>query len=252
VLLAIADACNRADGTGAWPSMPELMSKTNLSERAVQDGTKALVALGELKVELQAGPGGHNRYCVLMGVTEESAPPQILHPAESAPPADSADEGADSAGRGADSAPGTNNEPKENRSPPTGESRASADANTRAKDAKSSGTKRGTRLPADFARSLTPDLVAWARKECPDVDGKDQTNRFVDYWVAVPGAKGLKLDWPATWKNWMRRARDDINNGKPNGRASPAGGSNFAEGTGARGRTWTAEEIDAMNLEGKV
>jgi hypothetical protein len=250
VMLAIADACNRADGTGAYPSIPELMSKTNLSERAVQDGTKALVTLGELKVEVQAGPGGHNRYCVLMNVCEESAPPQILHPADSAPPADSSETPADSAAGGADSAPGTNNEPKENHSPPTGES-AHAHADTGDRGSKSSQTKRGTRLPADFARSvITADLVAWVRKECPDVDGKDQTNRFVDYWSEKTGKDATKLDWVGTWRNWMRREQDKYRR-PANGRASP-NGSNFANGSGARARTWTAEEIDAMDLEGKV
>lgn len=29
---------------------------------------------------------------------------------------------------------------------------------------------------------------------------------FRDYWVAIPGARGIKLDWVATWKNWCRRA----------------------------------------------
>ncbi len=32
--------------------------------------------------------------------------------------------------------------------------------------------------------------------------------RFRDYWAAVPGAKGVKLDWDATWRNWIRRAKD--------------------------------------------
>lgn len=249
VMLAIADACNCADGTGAYLSMAKLVEKTNLSERAVQDGAKAAVALGELKVELQAGPGGHNRYSVLMGVTEESAPPQNLHPAESAPPADSSETPAESAPGGADSAPGTNNEPKENHSPPSGES-AHAHADTGDQGSKSSGTKRGTRLPADFSSKITPDMVAWFRKNCPNVDGKDQTNRFVDYWSEKTGKDATKLDWVGTWRNWMRREQDKFGP-LPNGRASP-NGSKFAEGSGARGRTWTAEEIDAMNVEGKV
>ena len=28
---------------------------------------------------------------------------------------------------------------------------------------------------------------------------------FVDYWVAVPGQRGVKLDWLATWRNDVRR-----------------------------------------------
>lgn len=65
--------------------------------------------------------------------------------------------------------------------------------------------KRGSRIPEDFATAgITPDLVAWARTECPLVDHRRETDKFVDYWLAVPGAKGVKLDWPRTWKNRMR------------------------------------------------
>lgn len=32
--------------------------------------------------------------------------------------------------------------------------------------------------------------------------------KFRDYWVAQPGQKGVKLDWPATWRNWCRRAAE--------------------------------------------
>lgn len=28
---------------------------------------------------------------------------------------------------------------------------------------------------------------------------------FNDYWVGVSGANGTKLDWTATWRNWVRR-----------------------------------------------
>lgn len=30
--------------------------------------------------------------------------------------------------------------------------------------------------------------------------------RFCDYWKGVAGTKGAKLDWDATWRNWIRRA----------------------------------------------
>lgn len=32
--------------------------------------------------------------------------------------------------------------------------------------------------------------------------------KFHDYWVAQPGQKGVKRDWVATWRNWLRRAGD--------------------------------------------
>lgn len=30
-------------------------------------------------------------------------------------------------------------------------------------------------------------------------------SEFVDYWRAVPGAKGVKLDWDATFRNRVRQ-----------------------------------------------
>lgn len=65
---------------------------------------------------------------------------------------------------------------------------------------------RGTRLPADFR--ATPEMIEWARQETPLVGAKE-TEAFIDYWKALPGQRGLKLDWQATWKNWMRRAQAD-------------------------------------------
>jgi hypothetical protein len=30
-------------------------------------------------------------------------------------------------------------------------------------------------------------------------------DEFRDYWIAQPGQKGVKTDWDATWRNWVRR-----------------------------------------------
>lgn len=38
--------------------------------------------------------------------------------------------------------------------------------------------------------------------------------KFRDYWAAQPGQKGVKADWPATWRNWCRRATE-ATPGKP-------------------------------------
>lgn len=204
VLLAIADCCNSDDGTGAWPTIPELVDKTNLSERGVQIGLREAESLGELKIERGAMGNNRHRFAVLMGVQA----PQILRPADSAPPQDLHHSPAESAASPADSAPGTVREPPENHqdSPPTGES-AGAHANS-AKTSKSSSRKRGTRIPPNFAQTITPEMVAWATEHCPLVDGRRATAEFVDYWSGVPGQKGLKLDWNATWRNSMRRAQE--------------------------------------------
>lgn len=77
--------------------------------------------------------------------------------------------------------------------------------------------KLGTRLPDDFA--VTPAMVAWFRENCPNVDGKWETEKFCDHWRAKPGKDGRKLDWVMTWKNWMRRAEDQA---KPRVRSTPS------------------------------
>jgi hypothetical protein len=72
---------------------------------------------------------------------------------------------------------------------------------------------RATRLPDDF--SLTPErrLVAEAER----LPAERTFAKFCDYWRAVPGAKGRKLDWDATWRNWCRSDKDRGNNNNGSG-----------------------------------
>lgn len=63
---------------------------------------------------------------------------------------------------------------------------------------------RGTRLPDGWSPS--DDLLAF----CHDLglspgDTRTLTDEFVDFWRGVPGSRGTKLDWDATFRN---RARD--------------------------------------------
>ena len=74
--------------------------------------------------------------------------------------------------------------------------------------------KRGARLPDDFA--VTPEMVEWARERVPNVDGRLETEKFVNHWRSKTGKDATKLDWAATWRNWMLNAR-------ANPRASPNG-----------------------------
>ncbi|HKS27791.1 MAG TPA: hypothetical protein VJS44_08225 [Pyrinomonadaceae bacterium] len=64
------------------------------------------------------------------------------------------------------------------------------------------GASRGTRIPDPFL--LTQTMRDWAKERAPDVDVKEATAEFVDYWRGVPGARGLKLDWEGTWRNRLR------------------------------------------------
>lgn len=56
-----------------------------------------------------------------------------------------------------------------------------------------------------FALSLLPDpWREFCERERPDLDPVRVFDRFADYWRAKPGAAGRKLDWLATWRNWVR------------------------------------------------
>lgn len=69
-----------------------------------------------------------------------------------------------------------------------------------------SNRKRGERLPTDwtpesadreFAKSL-----GWSDEQ---IDS--EAANFRDYWIAKPGSGGCKLDWPATWRKWVRSSK---------------------------------------------
>lgn len=61
------------------------------------------------------------------------------------------------------------------------------------------------RLPSDWEPSLQD--IEFCQLTRPDLTPHDIASGFRDYWIAQPGAKGKKLDWSATWRNWVRNAR---------------------------------------------
>lgn len=63
-------------------------------------------------------------------------------------------------------------------------------------------SRRGTRLPDGWQPS---DAVReWAKSAFPAVSIDRVLAEFVDYWRAIPGKTGTKLDWDATFRNRIR------------------------------------------------
>jgi hypothetical protein len=62
---------------------------------------------------------------------------------------------------------------------------------------------RGTRCPPDFSIDEEDRKFAAALGIPPDTV-EAETPQFIDYWSSVAGAKGVKLNWKATWRNRMR------------------------------------------------
>ena len=66
---------------------------------------------------------------------------------------------------------------------------------------------RGSRLAEGWRPQ--PFVVEAGGLGLGEEDLRGELDKFRDYWRSVPGAKGLKLDWDATWRNWLRKASEN-------------------------------------------
>ena len=62
--------------------------------------------------------------------------------------------------------------------------------------------KRGSRLPQDFF--FPKEWCDFLVEQRPELNAQKTFDQFKDYWIAQAGQKGVKLDWFATWRNWVR------------------------------------------------
>jgi hypothetical protein len=179
VLLAIAD---HQGEIGAWPSIATLAKRANASERSVQRDIQELVELGELKVDLRDAPtrGQYkaNRYWVtLAGVV------------------DSHSEVTDSFSEVTDLTSEVTESPSEV---------TAGGVLTLNRTITKPLRETSYRLPDDWQPK--DDDIRVMSEHFPEIDLKLETHAFRDYWRAVPGAKGRKSDWDATWRNWIRNS----------------------------------------------
>ena len=66
---------------------------------------------------------------------------------------------------------------------------------------KRQATDKGSRLSIT---ELPDDWKAFAEQEAPDLDPQRLFENFKDYWTGLSGAKAIKKDWTATWRNYVR------------------------------------------------
>ncbi|WP_208433383.1 DUF1376 domain-containing protein [Bartonella taylorii] len=69
--------------------------------------------------------------------------------------------------------------------------------------AKRAKANRGCRLPADFE----PDYDFAIAEGLPPERVKVEIAKFRDYWRSKAGANATKIDWQATWCNWVRNSK---------------------------------------------
>jgi hypothetical protein len=75
---------------------------------------------------------------------------------------------------------------------------------------------RGSRLPVDW-QPAHGDLVFAANSGWSHEHIAIEVDKFRDYWISQPGQKGVKTDWRATWRNWVRRNLPSHHHGPPRG-----------------------------------
>lgn len=66
--------------------------------------------------------------------------------------------------------------------------------------------KRGSRITEGWMPK--PETVSALGKEFPHIDQKMEHRKFIDHWLAASGRNANKLDWEATYRNWIRRAAE--------------------------------------------
>jgi hypothetical protein len=86
---------------------------------------------------------------------------------------------------------------------PAGQSPAPQDAQPEAASSKATRLAEDWKLPEEWAadaRQLAPMIT--------DAGIQRTADTFADYWRGLGGAKARKVDWRATWRNWVRREND--------------------------------------------
>lgn len=204
-LLAMADWCNDQGGS-LRPSMRAIAAKIGVSEKQARVVIHRLIDGGYLTVigNAHGGKPGQSRHYrlnveqLLTPPLEGTTPPQVRNPSRKlvfTPPPERSQ---------------TTSEPsgtvRERKSAPPSVTTTSTSDHPK--------THQGTRLQADWIPDEASIADAfriqpgWSREKVLDV-----AESFRDYWVSLSGSRGIKADWHATWRNWVRRERSSASGG---------------------------------------
>jgi hypothetical protein len=186
--LVLWGIANHHSDHGAWPAISTLARYAGVTDRRVKQIIRELVDLGEITIEEQGGFSNHqyktNRYHLLVQCPANCD--GSLNHRTGVKPVSGRGEIFDIRGEISDTSGVKPTSPEPNKEP-----------NKNLK-------LTSSRLPDDWQ----PRKGDWLLMEehFPSLDLKLETHSFRDYWNSVPGAKGRKSDWNATWRNWMRNA----------------------------------------------
>lgn len=231
VLTALADYADE-HGKG-WPSVGRLAEDTELSVRAVQNALHELVEAGIISREDREAENGATKsslYSLPINAAkdrvqdvqgrvqdvqggrvhvEAGGPQQDVHPHYVEPPLRTTSRSIANATALAQRAGAQPDGP--------------ADIAFAKPLKKAKPPPRGSRIPDDLA--LTDEWLQFALKDGMTHETAVRTfDEFRDYWRGIPGARGTKCDWLATWRNRVRAVsarigKDSFHGARGNGRA---------------------------------
>jgi uncharacterized protein YdaU (DUF1376 family) len=102
-------------------------------------------------------------------------------------------------------------------------------------------TKKATRLPDDWV--APQEWIVWAISSGTSRrNAYFEADQFKDYWIGVGGQRGTKLNWEATWRNWIRRNTKGKSNGNGINHGQTRGDAQFDEARERALRIGYAEE----------
>jgi biotin operon repressor len=200
VLIAIAAARDR-DKVAATISIEEIAVKTRIDRRNIQSAIRRLEEHGVLRVRRGAGRGHASIYTLIFNPAlnsveiealsstpnsvdfeQETASNPVLNSVQSDAPPEVPDSDPESLPSGED-AP----------------ARARTPFRPQTNGADNVGSRRGTRLPADWQPAAAE--IEFATRH--GLDPAATLEAFRDYWTAKT-SRATKLDWAATWRTWCR------------------------------------------------
>lgn len=201
VLLALADNAN--DAGICWPSIPKVAERCSLDERTVYRAIATLEGCGH--VTTQARPGKSTVYKVHPRQPDTPDKPSPLTNSQDCQKVTPVTES------------GT---PVSLSGPPTSEVLLTSSGSEPSRTLRKSSLRspraparaRSRTVPEDFA--ITPEMRKWAKEAVPNVDVDAQTLIFRDHEFKDPHG-----NWPAAWRQWMRRAPEFQRGSNANGNA---------------------------------
>jgi uncharacterized protein YdaU (DUF1376 family) len=72
------------------------------------------------------------------------------------------------------------------------------------------GVAKATKAKRLDLEVLPVEWSQFCKSERPELNPQEVFAQFRDYWIAQGGQRGCKLDWQATWRNWVRNQKASI------------------------------------------